>query len=123
MTIKVFLYIVSSVFLSALAQISLKLGMMKYKILAENVDTVMYKIWLIATNFYVLAGISLYVLGMIVWLYVLVHIDVSKAYPFVGLGFIFTMALAYFVLGEQINIIRMIGVVQIIIGVLLVSKS
>jgi len=123
MTIKIFIYIITSVFLSALAQISLKLGMMKYKIIAENAETLIHKSWLIATNLYVLAGLGLYVLGMVVWLAVLTHIDVSKAYPFVGIGFIFTMVLAYFILGEQISLIRVIGVVQIIIGVILISRS
>jgi len=123
MTIKIFLFIIGSVFLSALAQISLKLGMMKYKILAIEAETLIQKIWLIFTNFYVWGGLSLYVLGMVVWLAVLVHIDVSKAYPFVGVGFIFTMILAYFILGEQISLIRLIGVVQIIIGVILISRT
>jgi len=123
MTIKIFSYIVLSVFLSALAQISLKIGMSKYKVVAEDVETIIHKIWLIVTNYYVWAGLSLYVLGMVVWLAVLIHIDVSKAYPFVGLGFIFTMLLAYFILGEQISLIRILGVIQIIIGVVLVSRS
>jgi len=123
MTIKIFSYIVVSVLLSAIAQITLKMGMGKYKIVAEHAETIAHKIWLIVTNYYVWAGLSLYVLGMVVWLAVLVHIDVSKAYPFVGLGFIFTMALAYFILGEPISLIRIIGVVQIIIGVILVSRS
>lgn len=123
MTIKIFIYIVTSVFLSALAQIALKTGMMKYKLVTENAETLVQKSWLIATNIYVLAGLCLYVLGMLVWLAVLTNIDVSKAYPFVGLGFIFTMVLAYFILGEQISLIRIIGVIQIIIGVMLVSRS
>ena len=123
MTIKIFSYIVLSVLLSAIAQITLKMGMGKYKVVAEHAETIAHKMWLIATNYYVWAGLSLYVLGMVVWLAVLIHIDVSKAYPFVGLGFIFTMFLAYFILGEQISLIRVIGVVQIIIGVILVSRS
>lgn len=123
MTIKILFFIITSVFLSALAQITLKLGMMKFKVNAEYAETLLHKVWLIATNFYVLGGLGLYVLGMIVWLAVLVHIDVSKAYPFVGLGFIFTMILAYFILGEQISLIRIIGVFQIILGVILISRS
>jgi len=123
MTIKVFIYIIVSIFLSASAQIALKLGMMKYKLHAIHAETLIQKIWLITSNFYVLTGVCLYVIGMIVWLAVLIHIDVSKAYPFVGLGFIFTMVLAYFILGEQISLIRMIGVAQIILGVILISRS
>jgi len=123
MTIKIFICIITSVFLSALAQITLKLGMTKYKLVAVDAETIIQKIWLIITNFYVWGGLSLYVLGMVVWLAVLIHIDVSKAYPFVGVGFIFTMILAYFILGEQISLIRLIGVIQVIIGVFLISRT
>jgi len=123
MTIKIFICIITSVFLSALAQITLKLGMTKYKLVAVDAETLIQKIWLIITNFYVWGGLSLYVLGMVVWLAVLIHIDVSKAYPFVGVGFIFTMILAYFILGEQISLIRLIGVIQVIIGVFLISRT
>jgi len=123
MTIKVFIYIIVSISLSALAQISLKFGMMKYKLAAEYAETILHKFWLLATNIYVIAGFSMYALGAVVWLAVLANIDVSKAYPFVGLGFIFTMVLAYFILGEQITLVRMIGVAQVILGVILISRS
>ena len=39
------------------------------------------------------AGLALYGLGAMVWLYVLARLPLSAAYPFVGLGFILTMVL------------------------------
>jgi len=70
----------------------------------------------------VVAGLGLYALGAVVWLQVLSHWDVSRAYPLVGFGFVLTAAIGY-LLGEQIGLQRLAGVVLICTGVLLVGRS
>jgi len=78
--------------------------------------------WLILTNHFVISGLMLYALGAIVWLGVLARWDVSKAYPMVGLGFGLTVAIG-FLLGEQVTLLRIIGVILICTGVFLISRS
>lgn len=46
----------------------------------------------------------------------------SKAYPLVGLGFVFTVLVGY-LLGEQVTLPRVIGVALICAGVFLVGRS
>lgn len=70
----------------------------------------------------VVAGFALYGLGAIVWLMVLAHWDVSKAYPLVGLGFVLTLGIG-FALGDQVTLPRVIGVALICTGVALVGRS
>lgn len=74
------------------------------------------------TNKFLIAGFMLYGLGAIVWLGVLAKWDVSKAYPLVGLGFLLS-ALVGLALGESVTVIRGLGVLMIISGVLLVGMS
>lgn len=76
----------------------------------------------VLTDKYVFGGFLLYGLGAVVWLGVLSKWDVSKAYPLVGLGFVFTVAIGFLV-GEQVTTLRIIGVTMICIGVLLVGQS
>lgn len=76
----------------------------------------------VLTDKYIVGGFLLYGLGAVVWLGVLSKWDVSKAYPLVGIGFAFTVAIGFFV-GEQITIPRMIGIVLICAGVFLVGRS
>ena len=71
---------------------------------------------------YVLGGFLLYGLGAVVWLAVLSKWDVSKAYPLVGLGFVFTVGIG-FLIGEQVTTPRVIGVLLICSGVFLVGRS
>jgi multidrug transporter EmrE-like cation transporter len=53
---------------------------------------------------------------------VLLKWDVSKAYPLVGLGFVFTAAVG-FLLGEQMTIARIVGITLICAGVCMVGQS
>lgn len=123
MTIKLFLLIITSVCISAFAQISLKTGMSGPHIQsALDGDTSWGELFLpIFGNSYVLGGLVMYGLGAILWLLVLARLDVSMAYPFMGLGFILTMLLGFFLLGETISIFRVIGTLFVVAGVTLIS--
>lgn len=122
---KVLLVIMISVGLSAFAQIALKAGMGSQTIQngiltgASRVQIVIA----VAQNPYILLGLMLYGLGVVSWLVALARVDVSMAYPFMGLGFIVTMLLAVAFLGESISGLRILGTVLVTTGVVLISKS
>ncbi len=114
--------ILFSVSLSVLAQILLKQGMSNPNVhdsfnygLTAGVTTVL-------TNLFVLGGLLSYVSSAAIWLGVLAKVDVSKAYPFVGLGFIGTMLFAYWFLNEPLTINKAAGTLLILFGVILISK-
>jgi drug/metabolite transporter (DMT)-like permease len=71
----------------------------------------------------VLVGIALYAASTILWLLVLAKLDVSYAYPFVSLGFVFTALYAYFVIHESMTMGRAAGIALIAAGVYFVAKS
>ena len=72
---------------------------------------------------FVLLGLAMYGVGAIVWLLVLARVEVSRAYPFVGLGFLLVMALGASMLGESIGTARWVGTVLVAAGVLCVAMS
>lgn len=112
-----------SIILSVAAQFSLKTGMS-----SEGVKVLVSQPKSIRTFFYifldkhVLGGFLLYGIGAMVWLGVLSKWDVSKAYPLVGIGFVFTVFIGFLV-GEQVTITRIIGAALICAGVFLVGQS
>jgi multidrug transporter EmrE-like cation transporter len=67
--------------------------------------------------------LALYLFGAMLWLLVLAKIDVTQAYPFVGLGFLITMALGMIWLGESVSSARFAGTVLVATGVILVARS
>jgi multidrug transporter EmrE-like cation transporter len=56
-------------------------------------------------------------------LVVLSKVDISFAYPFLGLSFVLVTLYGHFMLDESVNIWRIAGVVLIVSGVSLVAKS
>ena len=115
--------ILSSVSLSAFAQIALKHGMSATATRDAMSAGGLQAIAVILSNTFVLLGLVLYGLSMVFWLGVLSRIDVSQAYPFVGLGFLLTMAFGVLLLGEAFSIQRSVGTLLVLAGVLLVARS
>ena len=123
MTITIFSMIMVSVLLSVAAQILLKHGMSNITVAEAFTKSVTHAVLAIATNLSVILGLTAYVASAGVWLIVLSKLDVSKAYPFVGLGFILTMLFAYFFLNEPLTTTKVAGTLLVVAGVALISNS
>ena len=118
------LLILCSVLLSSIAQIVLKTGMSNVSVLqAMQSQSVMQAFMVIATNVYVIGGLTLYFASAAVWLLVLARVDVSFAYPFVGLGFVVTMLLAFFINGEVLSTTKIVGTLCIALGVAIMAQG
>ena len=112
-----------SIALSVMAQFALKAGMSSADVReAIGLPFAWRTALIVMTNGFVLAGFCLYGVGAVVWLGVLSKWDVSKAYPLVGLGFVFTAAIGAMV-GEPVTVLRASGIALIGAGVFLISKS
>ena len=48
--------------------------------------------------------------------------ELSKAYPLVSLGYVFTLILGYFFLNETITISKVAGIFLIMIGVVVLAR-
>jgi multidrug transporter EmrE-like cation transporter len=77
----------------------------------------------ILLNPYVFSGLIVMVISMGSHLVVLSKVDISFAYPFLGLSFVLVTLYGHFMLDESVNIWRIAGVVLIVSGVSLVAKS
>jgi drug/metabolite transporter (DMT)-like permease len=60
-------------------------------------------------------------LGMLFWLAVLAQMEVSQAYPYLGLGYVLVLLVSRFQLGEHISRGRWIGVLLIVAGIVVLS--
>ena len=71
----------------------------------------------------VFSGLFIYGVSVLAWLWVLSKVDLSIAYPFVGISFIFTLLFGIFLLNESLNSYKIIGTLMIATGCFLVAKS
>lgn len=130
MTFRLFLLIVASVSLSALAQLALKIGTTAAKSGASGAASasasgagVGGEMGALLQSPMVYVGLGLYGFGALLWLFVLGRAPLSLAYPFVGMGFILTMAAGSLYLGEHLSAGRLIGTLLIAAGCVLVARS
>jgi hypothetical protein len=78
---------------------------------------------------HVFTGLALYIGASVLWLVVLSRADVSFVYPMIALGYIITAMLAKFyfpIIGlesENITLIRWMGIILILGGVSLITRS
>jgi multidrug transporter EmrE-like cation transporter len=119
-----FVLILASVLLSSLAQIVLKGGVSGASAAAPAAagDTVRGALTL-ALSWRVWLGLVIYFASAVVWLSVLARIPVGLAYPFVGLGFVITMLLAWLIRGEIPSLMQVLGTCTICFGVFLMSRA
>jgi drug/metabolite transporter (DMT)-like permease len=115
--------ILVSVTMSAVAQIALKSGMaspgMREALAVGGIARIGAAV---LTQPFVLLGLAIYGAGVLIWLYVLTMVDVSKAYPFVSLGFILTLVMGATLLHEPVTTIRVVGTCIVCLGVVLVAQ-
>lgn len=74
-------------------------------------------------NPFILGGLASYVLSVVVWIMVLSRVDVSFAYPMLSVGYIVNAAAAAYLFQEELSMARMSGIVTIMAGVYLITRS
>lgn len=124
MSAKALMLILGSVALSAFAQIMLKVGMgteaARQALAQGSAWRGHLSVLLIPA---VAAGLAAYGASALLWLRVLAEVEVSKAYPFVALAIVATMALGAIVLGESVPMLRIAGAALIVVGIVLVGLN
>ncbi len=115
--------ILFTVFTNFASQIMLKKGMTSLGQMELSVETWVSTAFAVIFNPWVFLGLIMMVISMGSHLAVLSRVEISFAYPFLGLSFVLITMWGYFVLGESMNMWRVAGVALICAGVALVARS
>ena len=115
--------IMLGVLLNAGAQLLLKEGMRRigyFEFAWANAVPIGLQV---AANPFVLAGIFAYIVSVLVWLLVLSRVEVSFAYPLLSVGYIVNAVAGYYLFQENLSLTRITGILIIVAGVYLVTRS
>lgn len=113
------IFILISVGINVIGQTVLKTGVNKLGSLSFDFSSILKAF----TSPWVLGGLALYVFSSVFWILGLSNKDLSYAYPMLSLGYLAIVVFSWWFLGEQITLMRVLGVLFIAIGVSLVFKS
>lgn len=116
-------YILVSVLAGATGQVLLKKGMGSMGPLTLSLGQLGSILWRIATNPYVIIGLSLYAGGALFWLAALSRVDLSYAYPFASLSYVIMLVASWQLFNENITPLRLLGTLVVCTGVFLISRS
>jgi multidrug transporter EmrE-like cation transporter len=72
---------------------------------------------------WIVSGFLVAFFASVTWAMAMTKFELSKAYPFMSLSYVFVFILSVFLFKEQINTLKLIGFLLILSGVFVVSKS
>jgi multidrug transporter EmrE-like cation transporter len=112
MTLVSFSLILVGVLLNAAAQLLLKAG--------TNAMPLGLRL---AIEPHIVAGLACYVVSVVVWIVALSRVPVSIAYPMLSIGYVVNAIAAWYLLGEAVTPMRLVGIGIIVLGVFIVARS
>lgn len=118
-----FALILTGVLLNAVAQLLLKAGtnaVGHFEFHAGNILPVGLRL---AFEPHILGGVVCYVVSLVVWIMALSRVEVSIAYPMLSIGYVVNAIAAWYLFGESVTAMRMLGIGVIVLGVFIVARS
>lgn len=117
--------ILVTVFMSASAQVLLKIG--ADEISQKNAGIIYGDTFLsivsVFLNPFVFIGMVVYILSAGAWIWVLSRVDISLAYPFVGLSFVITSAFGVLIFNESMDYAKVLGTALVMCGCVIIARS
>ena len=118
------LLVLMPVLISVVGQLLLKKGMsMVGQFDFADFGNIIPQFYRAFTNPWVFAGFVFYFVSSLFWIIVLSRVELSVAYPMLSLGYVFVLVASFFLFNEQISAVRWLGVLVIMLGVTLISRS
>ena len=122
MVLDVITLVLISMTLGSFGQIYLKMGLRSTGNF-ELKDIITERLISLISNKNILFGIALYGIATLLWFVVLSKAELSYAYPLIGLSYAVTAILAKFYFNERISVVRWAGILIIILGAFLITRS
>ena len=112
-----------AILLGTCAQLLLKAGANAIGPVAYTSDAALAATLRFALEPRILAGTGCYAVSLVLWILGLTRVEVSVAYPMLSIGFALNAALAWWLLGEAVTPVRMLGIGVVMVGVILIARS
>lgn len=111
------LYLAVSIVLGACGQVILKFAAGRLGEVDLNWPQVIATLWRVFTDPWVAAGIVFFVLSMILWIKVITQMELSRAYPSVGLSYLIVFLLSVAIFNESVTWQKVVGLILVSTGV------
>lgn len=107
--------------LVALCVISLAAGQLLFKTVSGKMSNLSSLLLTYDTAKFFFAAMALYGVSTLLWISALRTLPLSKAYPFMAIGFIIVPIAAHLIFGERLTYLYFIGATIIVCGIIIIS--
>lgn len=107
--------------LTVTGEVLLKLGMNRVRVDVGAFTVAAPVLLRTFTEWRIILGFALIFSGALFWLGVISRADFSFAYPLLALSYVIALFPAYFVIGEQITINRIVGALIVVVGAIIIG--
>jgi len=108
------------VLLTALAAFIGSIGQLEFK---HGADNLQFDIKLLLTNYHLIAGVAVYALSTVLYVYSLSKGNLSILYPIIATSYIWTLMFSKIFLKETVGLTSWVGVFFILLGVTLIATQ
>ncbi|WP_345813895.1 SMR family transporter [Paraburkholderia sp. PREW-6R] len=115
--------ILAGVSLNAGAQLLLKAGtnaVGHFEFTRANILPIGFRL---ATQPPIVAGLTCYLVSLVLWVVGLSRVDVSLAYPMLSLGYVVNALAAWYLFGEVMSVQKVVGIGIVLVGVLVLTRG
>ncbi len=118
-----YLYILGTITLTVYGQLILKWQVSLAGSLPDGLQEKLFFLFRLVINPWVISSLLAAFLAFLCWLAALTKFELNYAYPFMSLSFILVLLLSGVFLNESISMNKIAGVVLILIGIAIGSKT
>lgn len=117
------LYILGTILFTVYGQLIIKWRIMKYGQLPDAFYSKLFFLFSLFLDPFVFSAFVSAFIASICWMAAMTQLELSYAYPFMALNFIFVFGLSLWFFQESFSSNKLIGILLIILGVLIIARS
>ncbi len=118
-----YFYIFSTIAFTVYGQLILKWRIAQYgELPAETTEKLIYILKLFLDPF-LISGLASAFIASIFWIMAMTKFEISYAYPFMSLAFVFVLVFSVLVFKETLSAYKIIGLMFIVVGIIITSRA
>lgn len=118
-----YVYVFSTIVLTVYAQIVIKWQVLKAGTLPEELGDKLAFLFQLLLNFWVISAFAAAFLAALTWMAAMTKLQLSHAYPFMGLTFVLVLLASGYFFNEPVTAVKVAGVALVVLGLVVGSQG
>ncbi|GAA3402974.1 EamA family transporter [Paenibacillus hodogayensis] len=118
-----YFYIIGTILFTVYGQLIIKWRVGRYGALPETLIEKLRFLVKVFSDIYILSGFLSAFVASVLWIGAMTKFEISYAYPFMSLSFVLVFFSSIFLFNESISLLKVVGLLIIVLGVIITSKS